>query len=852
MPTMLGRFKSRMRRSSSTGADTSDSSHKQPTTSETIQRKLGLKASNPQRSDCIDYTKVEELAAFDACVEACDALAASSSYAHSSGKTDPETGLQDCSVLVSPDGNLLIIPQEYREEIYDSGEEAEKSSESDKTDKDKASPFKERKSPHCTQSSMGLHFADSDEYASSVAMGNDLKPDKTINGFSAMGWSPSATSLALRQTSESLREMTAFVEMLILSRKEIAARESHACAVLRSTAGISSRQTVPPMPLPEYLRHSPVRSKGRWRSNGSNDGSNGLSDYDKITELEASPPLVPNEYNRESTTLLLSSGRVGPLNFPGGTLHAATVAMENYHSTMAENDSNRWRRASMSRGSEVGVLPALRKAYDQAAERAYRREKALREMQSRAAAMEKLLAQRKAEAMACWDAVHRAEEEVTRIVEQRMMERRRERERRRMEKFQEEEDKRIAENTDLGATPGEIWDMVSAVAESLEDGSFAPTGLPDAPVAGPKDVSQDNEKANEESSEPDTQPSSRPSTPPIPLASRAEIEYDCKLPELRAAALAADEAIEDAAGSLLNILSTLDTTRRSARVAAETCLLSAGHAQAACIRSLIALERESIEDRLQNIGELERIAESIEVRADLDAYITADKKEIGGSTWLGDDDDGGVASALAILSSHVEGSMGLQSTSKVSTDGWGGAQDEGTTPEQLDDAVEDLFKKNDLLLDTTKDCEEARKAREDYEATVDFLCVVAEDPSARSRRSTICYALNSKRGSDAEIASKIQFNGLCRVFQAILSGCDREAGGVAMAKMCMMLAQTFYMVEQEDKDAAAASGHSARSSVARSKRIFIKHRITGHSLWMDEEFWCVILCCLILVILLHL
>jgi len=821
MPSMLGRFKSRMRRGSSHGADTTsrsttDSSHKGTTTTGRVQRKLGLKASSGSNSDVqpeISNAKVEELAAFDACVEACDALAASSSYAQTSGKKDPETGLQDCSVLVSPDGNLLIIPQEH-------------------VDKEEPTASKVPDTPPRPRHDTGLDFTDTDEYVSAVIMGNDLKPDKEINGFSAMGWSPSATSLALRQTSESLREMTAFVEMLILSRKEIAAREQHACDVLRSAAGIGKNE-VPPMPLPEAMRSTPAKSKGsRWRS--KEQDSNGFSEYDKITELEASPPLAPNEYNRESTTLLLSLDRVGPLNYPGGTLHAATVAMENYHSQMAENDSNRWRRASMSRGSEVGVLPALRKGWDQTAERAYRREQALREMQSRAAATEQLLEQRKQEAMQRWDAVHRAEEEVTRIVEERMMERRRERERRRMEKHQQEEDKRQAENTDMGATPGEIWDIVSAVAESMEDGSFAPTGLPDAPVGGPRDQSQGDEQANAESTEPDSQP--RSANPELPMASRAEIEFECHLPELRAAALAADEAIEDAAGSLLNILSTLDTTRRSARVAAETCLLSAGHSQAECIRSLIALERASIEDRLQNIGELERMADKIDLRADLDAYITADKQERGGSTWLGDDDDGGVASALAILSSHVDGSMGMVPSSKVSAEGWGALGDDEITPEKLEDAIEDLFQKNELLLDTAKDSEDATKAREEYEANVDFVCGVAEDPSARSRRSTICYALNSKRSSNAEVASEIQFDGLCRVFRAILSGCDREAGGVSNAKMCMMLAQTFYMIDQEDKD-AAASEHSGDSSIARDKRIFIKHRITDHPIWMDEEFW---------------
>lgn len=817
MPSMLGRLKKRMGSRSSHASNSNhgsvvDASTESSTSrTERVQQKLGLKTTTNTALTQVSNTKVEELAAFDACVEACDALAASSTYAQSSGKKDPETGLLDCSVLVSPDGNLLIIPQDKHEQ------------------QQATSPFRAT-----------IDFAETDEYASAVVMGNDLKPDKTINGFSAMGWSPSATSLALRQTSQSLKEMTSFVEQLILSRKEIAAREQHACDVLRSAAGISSQGTIPPMPVPRALRQDsvPAKNKSRWRTTSSDSNNNG--DYENMTELQSSHPLVPNEYNRESTTLLLSNDRVGPLNYPGGTLHAATVAMENYHSEMAEHDSIRWKRASMSsQGGSEGVLPALKRAWDQTADRAYRRECALREMQARAAATEQLLQQKKIEAMQRWDEVHAAEEQVTRIVEERMMERRKERERRRMEKFQQEEDKRIAETDgELGATAGEIWDIVSAVAESMEDGSFAPTGLPDAPVGGPRDQSQGDEAVTDDSSEKDTRPGGNEEIPEVPMASRIEIEYECQLPEKRRAALAADEAIEDTAGSLLNILSTLDTTRRSARVAAETCLLSAGHAQAECIRSLIALERASIEDRLQNIGALERMAENIDLRADLDAYISADKKERGGSTWLGDDDDGGVASALAILSSHVEGSMGIPSSSKVSAEGWGTfAEEDDITPERLEDAVDDLFAKNELLLDTASDSTDAaRRAHETYDANVNFLCVVAQDEFARSRRSTICYALNSKRSSNAEIASKIQFDGLCKLFSAILSGCDREPGGVAIAKMCMMLAQTFYMIDQEDKD-AAASQHSSDSSVARDKRIFIKHRISGHLIWQDEEFW---------------
>ena len=53
----------------------------------------------------------------------------------------------------------------------------------------------------------------------------------------------------------------------------------------------------------------------------------------------------------------------------------------------------------------------------------------------------------------------------------------------------------------------------------------------------------------------------QPDTPTIPLASHVEIEHECRLPELRVAGMAADELIEDAAGALLNILSTLNITR---------------------------------------------------------------------------------------------------------------------------------------------------------------------------------------------------------------------------------------------------------------------------------------------------
>ena len=86
------------------------------------------------------------------------------------------------------------------------------------------------------------------------------------------------------------------------------------------------------------------------------------------------------------------------------------------------------------------------------------------------------------------------------------------------------------------------------------------------------------------------------------------------LDRLRQAAVESDEQVQDAAGSLLNILSASDTTRRSARVAAEATLLSSAQAQLSCLRSLVKLERESMEERVRLLERLERVVEKVDVR----------------------------------------------------------------------------------------------------------------------------------------------------------------------------------------------------------------------------------------------
>ena len=808
---MLGRIKSRIRRvgSDETRSNSSTSSRRGPSPTFFMETSpLGYNA------------KLTDLSSFDSCVEACDALAASSSYAQSSVKRDSETGMKDCSVLVSPDGDLLLIPQERRTAV----QEDERESQSPETPQNGTSTAQVDRGP--SQSPYANFLAnrqESDDYNSAVIMGYDLqsKGDHALNGFSATGWSAAATSLSIRQSEMSLREMTSFMEALITSKKEHAARASQACDHLRNIS--DNHGIAPPLPVPVALMNSTTNGSNRkWSS------SDALSSLSELEPIGSSWDSNKASIGREPS-LMMTPDRVGPLSYRGGTVHAATVAFEQYHIMMSENDANRWRSASH------GSLAEIRRAADKAAERSYHRERSLKEMQRRANEIEGRLAYCKAESKRRWQLVYEAEELVVKIMEESMLQRSRERERQRMEQFRIDQEAHANDTTKahLGATQAEVWDMIAAVTDSLEDGSFTPLDLPQAPIKGPRDQTMQSPM------KPAVVPSSSP-TPEmqgfsVSFASRAQIEQECNLPGLRSSALAADEAIEDTAGSLLNVLSNLDTTRRSARVAAETCLLSACNAQAACLKALVKTERESIEERLQNLVELEYIVENMNVRTDLDVYISNDKKERGGSTWMGDDDDGGIASALAVLSSHVDGSMGNTSPNRMTALDWNDTdEDEGDiTPEELEDAVEDLFFDEETLTIRTDD------AFAEFEKSVSFLCKVAEDrkhPCSRSRRSTICYAINSKR-SATRLKRQMQFDGVSRVIYSILNGCDHEAGSVANAKMCMMLSQSFFIVDEENSESESKTENESPNRSARNKRIYVKSKLAEHPIWADEEFW---------------
>jgi len=407
----------------------------------------------------------------------------------------------------------------------------------------------------------------------------------------------------------------------------------------------------------------------------------------------------------------------------------------------------------------------------------------------------------------------------------------RERSRQREHKRRKEENERQAAisggTLESTVTQQEIWELVSKAAADMDGMSFAPTGLPAPNANGPIDSSI-TPNITKKGSHEDV---SGHSLVVDACDARERIEDEMNLNEIRMAAVEAEEDVKDTAGALLNVLSVNDTTKRSACIAAEACLLSSTSAQAECVRSLVKIERASITERLKLIEGLEKKINSINVRKDLNNFIEHEKQKVPlGSTRTGDDDDGGIASALAVLNCHSEGigGMGVAENAEMSSfSGWGDDDviDEFVDREVLEAGVEDLFTR-EKTVDSSK-----------LKASVQILVKAVSERSVRARsyRASTCYAINQHRGRNTKIYHEEQFEGLCQVIDALLTGCDRESADVASAKMCMMLAQTFYITKEVDSNVANVSE-------AKAQRIYPNIKVCNHPIWSDEDFWYVPIC----------
>jgi hypothetical protein len=738
-------------------------------------------------------SKVLHLNSFDACVEAADSLAvqAPGSYQEeqsSLSRKQHPSGLPDASVLVSVDGNLLLIPPsgDPRSVFQRETKAAQPEAEAEDVVPTKSTDSEESRS---TMPMFSKLMADGkDDYESAMYLGNDIDGDKSLNGFSAMGWSLPASSHALGQCESSLRNLQSFTENIILYRKEASAKTSQACHALREY--MPSLGGSPPVPMERSNKLSAV---SRARSN---------SDDWEIVDPKANE-FVPN-----------TATRTGPLGAPNSTMDHLLVILEEYLARSAEMESEFWRKTLTEKGS---LLANLNEACRRVSERVQQREEGLEEASQRARALEERLHWLRKEASQKWAKVYRTEDRAQAKLESLWQERSRQKERARLEKLHEEGE--VAQSSTTPPT----HDIMSLVAHISEDGgSFEPMELGvGVPTAEQNRSSTPGPNYQNDAAE--------SSAPVISAVSRDEVEDSFRLNELRAAALAADELVEDAAQDLLQALANLDTTRRSARLVAETTMVSAGNAQVHCIRDFVLVEKKAIQERLALVEQLEKniaVAET-NVRQDLNAYITQDKKERGGTSHLGDDDDGGIASALAVLSSHVDAQN--EGDHKAYDENWDiGSQ--SVSREDVLAAIDQLF-----------DSEEPKQPNEDSSDTqsvdkaVELLCRVATSPNSRSRRSGICYALNSKRSTSAEVHSLRQFNGLCEVFDAILQSYVSDESGMTNAKMLMMLAQTFYFLETTESTDVSLEASPSRPR--RERRIYVRNRLIGHAIWKSDAFW---------------
>lgn len=544
---------------------------------------------------------VNELKAFDVCIEASDEMA---STAMMTGRVDEVTGLNDCSVLVSADGDLLIIPQ--AQDTRATGNGSEEGSKAGAASGEEV-PKRVRMQTLLKQTAEELGR----EYESAVFLGHDVDPigDESVNGFSTKGWSVPACSLALHQSADTLEDTADFCEDLILTKKSSAASENQMLHRLRSMVEATGSNG------PRYYKYD---------------------QYLKDTFPKATVDIVPD--------------RVGPLLANGGSVQTTLVALDHYFTSVAESESQRWRQIT----SSSGPLAHMRHTKQHTEERIKSREVTLYGMYEKINHAEAELELSKQNAAATWNKVQDTEQKVTEVLQDQMAERSRLREHQHLEQLKRNETERVLEAAkgNLGATSSEIWDIVSEVTASMEEGSFEPMDLPQVSLTASQDGLRE---LSSHSRDDGTSKDDEDSMSALPKLSRLDLEDEHGLPELRAAAVAADEAVRKSAEKLLTALSDWDKRSRSARLAAETCLVDVGNAEAKFLRSIVKSERESLRERTRLLDELEEALDQVDVQEDLRKYVINDKEHVGGTSSVGDDEDGGISSALQLLHKHLGG-----------------------------------------------------------------------------------------------------------------------------------------------------------------------------------------------------
>lgn len=833
------------------------------------------------------------LAAFDACIEACDALAATSQQRQRRSSLVSEGGggdaaadglddsdgqnenddrrcpnpkndgesITDCSVLVSPDGALLFTSQSALCGAPNNHPATDDDDDDD--NKEEGGRYPWTRIPSSDRDGAVLD----EDYSGAVVCGDDLSPDgdRGANGFSGRGWNHDAATAALAASGDALRRMEGFVEELAVGEKESAARAAVAVGRL---AGI---------------REEAARGGQRQRRGKNNH---------------------------------FVAGRLGPMLSGGTDLSLAVAAVEEYYTSCAEGALERWTMACSNRRCSTepesielqelsdgqvalnqkaerlqrqqkesieGFLPKLRTASDKAAARASERERALLDIRFKFSEAECTLRKQKEWARSRWQKVADEESNIDRLLAIKKMEQHDQDEGRRRrwreDAFVEFADEGLggAAGAKEGPLSEEVWEMVQDVATSADD--YGHTGYS---PQGPRKPTLENAMAR------GTAAGSVPHLPhqhprrmsPPRLITRADVERETEIADIRMVAHTAEESVEDAAGKLLNVMSKGDTTLRSARLAAESCLLSECNAMKSALTSLVALERASLEERTRRLDALEAAVGAVDVRKDIDGYIQNDKRLPGGRSRAGEDDDGGIAAALAVLNSHASDSTGGGGGPEVPRkyrnierpsyfEGWGEVGGYNSCdfrsevePEMFGNVIKMLFRDNPATPSTgTSDEAHNNSAtpqnlESNREGKIEVVsnALAEKTQQGQSSRKLVLYELNNQRSKNTRVTRKTDFHSLCRIFNSFLNGCGRESIDVSNAKMLMILSQTFYFVEDEmegGRDNAGGGGGAMakaakrdRTSAAtnattkeREHRDYVKSKICHHDIWWDEDFW---------------
>ena len=886
------------------------------------------------------------LATFDACIEACDALAASSSLSSSmlrqqqhdsstncsnyhddnddedydeddeiintnekqTHRADSSNAIvPDCSILVSPDGALLFTLSQqasYSTSLCAGGGGSIMQDDDDDDDfashgnvLNKNAVNVEDRYPWTKITPDNNHQNGAiildEEYTSAIICGNDLTPngDYDSNGFSARGWDQDAATNALYASRDVLLGMETFVAQLATVEKESASVVLGAVEKLRDhcncippRSGRSSSGLGPMLlsgtnlhtallAMEEYYESTSVNSLERWRmacsptSSRHNNRSDLFNSTAKVEEKNGNGLLFSDNNNKTDEQLSASS-----------TKHPASPP-------------------ELIRG----MLHRLQTASTKATTRTTERDRALSVVRSNIAEAENILRGQKEWAHSQWQRVVDEERNIDRLYLLKKMEQQEEwneQQRKIIERSRSDDDSslhhqnsttNVVDFSEEGPLSREVWEIVQGV-ESAEE--FTHTGYSPRreQVRNPKvldiirqrfdstghamivdlDPNQQQQQQHQRHGvQENCQTRVVTSVPSSRQITRLEVERESDIADIRRVAMAADESVEDAADKLLNMMSKADTTNRSARLATETCLLSECNGAADCLRALVAIERANLDDRLRQLAVFETAVNAIDVRKDIDKYITADKATSSGRSAAGDDDDGGVAAALAVLNSHCESGDGDFAPKKYGNierpnhfEGWtfhsddddnNSNNDDDVQPEIFEDVIKMLFEDTHSVHsvneegsseghDSGSSSSSSRRRGSPQLWNEEKLSSASDALAEQSKRGelfrkSILYELNNQRSKKTKIDEPAQFDALCGLFNSFLAGCGREANDVSNTKMLMILSQTFYTISKVVDGMDGRDIYQGSTTKDRQSRIYVKSSIVHHDIWSDDDFW---------------